>query len=61
MLTNCPAMAVTLARRCKKDHEHVQLIGGGRCRKAQSYPMELCEAIVRGVILQKKWDEMGQK
>ena len=54
MLTNSPAMGVTLARRCKKDHEHTQLIGGGRCRKAQAYPIKFCEAIVEGVILQKR-------
>ena len=61
MLTNSPAIRLTLARRCKKDHEHTQLIGGGRCRKAQAYPIKLCEAIVEGGILQKRWDKMRQK
>ena len=54
MLTNSPAMAVTLERRCKGDHKHTHVIGGGRCRKAQTYPVQLCEAIAQGVILQKK-------
>ena len=60
LMTNCPAMALTLNRRCTKDHKHVQLVGGHRCKEAQTYPRGLCDAIVTGVKLQQKWDELGR-
>ena len=59
-LTNCPAMALTLSKRCSGRHRHQQLISAGRTRKAQVYPYELCRAVVEAVKLQQSWDKEGR-
>ena len=60
LMTNCPAMALTLNQKCPRNHEHVHLKGGSRCRKAQVYPYSLCSAIVEGVKVQQRWDKQGR-
>ena len=55
MLTNSPHLRKELSRRCRGNHAHVHLVGG-RAAAAQEYPLELCEAICRGLAAQKKAD-----
>ena len=38
MMTNSPAMAVALNKRCPGNHKHTQLVGGRRTKLAQTYP-----------------------
>ena len=51
-LTNSPAIAEQLSRRCDGSHEHEQILGnnhgGSRARQAQEYPPKLVDAILRG-------------
>ena len=54
-LTSSRFVADQLSRRCKTDHDHVQLVGG-RAAGAQVYPDGLCRAMLRGVAQQKKYD-----
>ena len=53
--TSSPCIAKRLALKCQGGHEHVHLMGG-RAAGAQVYPEALCEAIVEGVVEQKKID-----
>lgn len=52
-MTTAKCMADQLNRQCDGSHSHVHMIG---CRAAgtQVYPKELCEAILRGVVGQKR-------
>ena len=54
-MTSSPCIAMALSRKCPGDHQHVQLLGG-RAKMAAQYPVELCEAICRGVVQQKQAD-----
>ena len=54
-LTNSWCVADELNRQCKRDHKHVQLVGG-RAAQASIYPRLLCEAICSGVSQQKAYD-----
>ena len=54
-MTSSRRVAEQLARLCKGDHDHVQLIGG-RAAGAQVYPKGLCEAMLRGIANQKQDD-----
>ena len=56
IMTNCPALAITLNMRCDGSHQHQQLIGGKRTAKAQVYPEKLVDALVEGIQLKMKWD-----
>ena len=48
-----------LGKVCKDEsHVHVPLMGG-RAAGAQVYPVKLCEAICRGLAIQKKYDKSG--
>ena len=48
-MTNAPYIAKRLSRRCDKGHSHVTLIGG-RAKRAEVYPDELCRKIIYGYI-----------
>jgi len=48
-MTNAFRIAEELEKPCCSDHRHVVLIGGGRARRAQVYPGELCKGIIFGV------------
>ena len=54
LLASHPCLINRLARRCQKDHPHVQLAGsaGGipRCRYAQAWPRRMVELIVCGIV-----------
>ena len=54
-MTSSECIAAELERKCLGDHSHVHL-EGGRASAAQVYPPELCEAMLRGVVRQKKLD-----
>ena len=66
MMTNSPEVARRLDRQCpnscancEKKHDHLQLEGGNRCKRAQVYPRELCRTICSGVAAQKRCDAMN--
>ena len=59
LMTQCPAMATTLNIRCKGDHTHTWLEGKEKAQRAQQYPDGLVDAMVKGVKLQKRWDQHG--
>ena len=48
-MTNASKLAERLERDCSGDHRHVVLIGGGRARRAQVYPNELCKEMIIGL------------
>jgi hypothetical protein len=48
-MTNAIKIADILSKDCSGDHRHVVLIGGGRARRAQVYPDELCRHIILGL------------
>ena len=48
-MTNAIKLAETLRKDCSGDHRHVVLIGGGRAKRAEVYPGELCKQIIFGL------------
>eukprot|EP00435_Cladocopium_sp_Y103_P054634 s153_g17.t2 len=46
-MTNDMNLAKELSKRCDGQHQHEVIIGGNRSRKAQEYPLELRETILR--------------
>ncbi len=54
-MTNATMIAERLNKVCDRTHSHVPLIGG-RARKAQIYPEELCAQILRGLMDQLRYD-----
>ena len=56
VMTNSPAMAVTLNKRCLGKHVHQQLIDGSSSGKTQEYLPQLCQALADGMVLQMQWD-----
>ena len=57
-MTNSWWIAQELQRRCDGQHEHVQLLGG-RAAQTARYTPELCKAVCRGLMREKKEREMG--
>ena len=55
-MTNAVKIGEELERPCSGDHRHVVLIGGGRAKRAQVYPGELCKAIIFGLRNQMVYD-----
>ena len=49
LMTIASKLAERLERDCSGDHRHVVLIGGGRARRAQVYPNEVCKEIMIGL------------
>ena len=54
-MTNSDEMAKRLSRKCEGEHRHVVLIGG-RAKRAEIYPEELCREILIGLVNQMKID-----
>ena len=54
-LSNSPFILNKLSRRCDREHEHQQLIGG-RAKAAQVYPTQLCTSILKGLKRQLTCD-----
>ena len=42
ILTNHPALAEVLTKRCDGSHRHAHLVGKSACTRAAQYPYELC-------------------
>lgn len=55
-MTNAIKLAERLEQPCSGDHRHVLLLGGGRARRAQIYPDELCREIIYGLHRQMIYD-----
>ena len=55
-LTNSPAIAKELDRKCCGGHEHVHMLNG-LAKQGQIYPVQLCQAIVRGLSKQIQHDQ----
>lgn len=55
-MSSAECIVAELARRCDGSHQHVHLMGG-RAAAAQVYPPALWEAILRGVIEQKRFEQ----
>ena len=49
--------AENIKRDCAGDHRHVVLIGGGRAKRAEVYPGELCKQIIFGSRDQMIYDQ----
>ena len=58
-MTSSHCMAARLSLRCKKDHEHQQLVGG-RCKDAAFYPLGLIKAILMGMRDQADFDRSSK-
>ena len=56
---NCPGILREPARKCPRDHQHVNLVGG-RAAGAAIYLPGPCRAICRGVAAQLHGDKSGR-
>ena len=56
-MTSSQSIARELDRQCPGDHQHVPLMGG-RAAGAAIYPRKLCEAVSRGILKQKAFDNI---
>ena len=56
-MTNSPCIGRALSLRCKSFHRHIELTGGGRTKRSEVYPDELCKAILKGLVEQMSEDE----
>jgi hypothetical protein len=54
-MTNSPEIARRLGQRCIGGHRHITLIGG-RAKRAEVYPEQLCREILLGLIDQMRVD-----
>jgi len=48
-MTNAAKIAEEVEKQSSGDYRHVVLMGGGRARRAQVYPGELCKGIIYGL------------
>ena len=56
-MTNSPCIGRALSLKCKGFHRHIELTGGGRTKRSEVYPDELCKAILKGLVEQMSEDE----
>jgi len=54
-MTNAPALARRLTQACPGGHKHITLIGG-RAKRAEVYPEQLCREILLGLMDQMRED-----
>jgi len=54
-MTNAPLLANRLSRQCKGDRRHIMILGG-RSRRTEVYPDELCKEILVGLKDQMRKD-----
>ena len=59
-MTNCEGVSLELQRRCDGNHEHQQLLNG-RAKHAARYTPELCKAICKGLLREKRNKNMNVK
>ena len=57
-LTNSALVAGELGRVCDNTHRHV-VLEGRRCKRAQVYPRQLCDAICRGAAREREHRKRG--
>ena len=55
-MTNAPCIANRLGQRCSGGHKHITLVGG-RAKRAEVYPEQLCREILIGLLDQMKMDK----
>ena len=51
-LTNSACIGKALSLECQGQHRHIEPAGGGRTKRAEIYPDELCRAILTGLVNQ---------
>ena len=56
-MTNSPCIGQALSLKCKGFHRHIELTGGGRTKRSEVYPDELCKAILKGLVEQMSQDK----
>ena len=56
-LTNSTYVGKALSLSCRGQHRHIELTGGGRARRAEVYPDELCRAILTGLVNQMRHED----
>ena len=56
-LTNSPCIGNALCLKCRGQHRHIELTGGGRTRRSEVYPDDLCRAILNGLVKQMNQDD----
>ena len=56
-LTNSPCIGNALSLKCCGQHRHIELTGGGRTRRSEIYPDNLCRAILNGLVKQMEVDD----
>ena len=56
-LTNSPCIGNALSLKCHGQHRHIELTGGGRTRRSEVYPDDLCRAILNGLVKQMEYDD----
>ena len=56
-LTNSTFIGESLSLKCQGKHRHIELTGGGRTKRAEVYPDELCRAILTGLVRQMRHDD----
>ena len=54
-MTNAPEIARRLGQRCPGGHRHITLVGG-RAKRAEVYPEQLCREILLGLVDQMRVD-----
>jgi hypothetical protein len=54
-MTNAPEIAARLGQRCVGGHRHITLVGG-RAKRAEIYPDQLCREILLGLVDQMRVD-----
>ena len=55
-MTNSTYVGEALSEKCRGQHRHIELTGGGRTRRAEIYPDRLCRAILEGLVRQMQAD-----
>ena len=55
-----PTGIANMGRICRGGHEHQRLLGGGRARAAEKYPIELCRECAKCFDVQHEADDMGR-
>ena len=55
-MSNSEYVLNRLSRRCDRSHRHIALVGG-RAKRAEVYPEQLCREILIGLLDQMKQDK----
>ena len=55
-MTNSEYIGQALSERCRGQHRHMELTGGGRTKRSEVYPDKLCRAMLDGRVQQMSAD-----